>query len=153
MALYSWHDGLMCKVFPSSLGPTTMRWFNHSFSELVQAFDACFITCNRALQPIDALLSMKMRSEETLRSYSDWYKELYNEIGGGNKQVAANTFKLGLPKESKLRGSLTMRPPENMHQLMRRIKEHKRLEDDKLQSKRKAPTTLQYPKDPRHEGF
>ena len=28
MSLYSHNDGLMCKVFPSSLGLTTMRWFN-----------------------------------------------------------------------------------------------------------------------------
>ena len=27
MVLYSWNDGLMCKVFPSNLGPTTMRVF------------------------------------------------------------------------------------------------------------------------------
>ena len=78
---------------------------------------------------------------------------MYNENGGGNGQVAANTFKLGLLKESKLRDSLTIRPFENMHQLMRRIKEHKRLEDDRLQSKGKAPTTPKYPKDPRHERF
>ena len=28
MSLYSQNDGLMCKVFPSSLGPTAIRWFN-----------------------------------------------------------------------------------------------------------------------------
>ena len=46
--------------------------------------------------------------------------ELYNEIGGGNEQVAASTFRV----------LLIMRPPKNMHQLIRRIEEHKRLEDD-----------------------
>ena len=42
MALYSWNDGLLYKVFPSSLGPITMRWFNglrkdsiHHFEELI----------------------------------------------------------------------------------------------------------------------
>ena len=54
MALYSWNDGLLCKVFPSSLDPTTMRWFNslkkgsiHSFSELNQAFRDKFVTCSQ----------------------------------------------------------------------------------------------------------
>ena len=46
---------------------------------------------------------------------------MYNEIGGGNEQVAASTFRLGLPQESELREPLTMRPLENMDQLMRRI--------------------------------
>ena len=31
------------------------------------------------------------------------------------------------------------KPPEDMRQLMRRIEEYKRLEDDWLQSKEKAP--------------
>ena len=73
---------------------------------------------------------MRMRSGETLRSYVNRYWELYNEIGGGNKWVAASTFWLGLPENLELRDSLTMRPPKGMHQLMRRIEEYKRLEDD-----------------------
>lgn len=63
---------------------------------------------------MDVLLSMKMGAKETLRSYASRYWELYNEIGGGNEKVAASTFRLGLPKDSELRESLTKRPPENM---------------------------------------
>lgn len=59
----------------------------------------------------------------------------------GNGQMVASTFRLGLLQESKLRDSLTMRPPENMHQPMRKIKEHKSLEDDRLQGKGKAPAS------------
>ena len=58
--------------------------------------------------------------------------------------MAASIFRLRLPQESELRDSLTMRPPKNMHQLMRRIEEHERLEDDRLQGKGKALATLQY---------
>lgn len=90
MSLYSHNDRLMCKIFPSSLGPIAMRWFNRlrkgsirSFEELIQEFGARFITCNKVQQRIGALLSMKMRSRETLRSYTNIYWELYNEIGGG----------------------------------------------------------------------
>ena len=53
-------------------------------------------------------------------------------MGGGNERVAASTFQLGLPEESDLRDSLTMRPPKGMHQLMRRIKKYNKLEDDQL---------------------
>ena len=56
--------------------------------------------------------------------------ELYNEIGGDNKRVAASTFRMGLLEDLGLRESLTKKPPEGMRQLMRRIKEYKRLEDD-----------------------
>ncbi|XP_023920008.2 uncharacterized protein LOC112031552 [Quercus suber] len=46
---------------------------------------------------------------------------------------------MGLPEESGLRESLTKKPPEDMRQLMRHIEEYKRLEDDRMQSKGKAP--------------
>ena len=45
-----------------------------------------------------------------------------------------------------------MKPPEGMHQLMR-IEEHKRLEDDQLQSKGKALATQQYRKDSHPRGY
>ena len=89
------------------------------------------MTCSRVPQPVDVLLSMKMGAKETLRSYTSRYWELYNEIDGGNEKIAASTSRLGLPKDSKLRDSLTRRPPEDMRQLMRRIEEYKRLKDDR----------------------
>ena len=46
MAMHSKNKALMCKVFPSSLRPVAMRWFNglgansiDSFKELTQALD------------------------------------------------------------------------------------------------------------------
>ena len=82
---------------------------------------------------MDALLFIKMGVSETLCSYASWYWELYNEIGGGNEKIVASTFRMGLPENSELQESLTKRPSEDMRQLMRR------LEDDRLQSKGKAP--------------
>ena len=80
MSLYTHNHTLMCKVFPSSLGPTALRWFNGlqkgsicSFSELIQEFGVRFVICSRVPQPVDALLSMKMRAGETLRSYANRY--------------------------------------------------------------------------------
>ena len=87
---------------------------------------------------MDALLSMKMRVGETLRSYASRYWEHYNEIGGGNEKIATNTFRIGLPEDSELRELLTKRPPKDMSQLLRHIEEYKCLEDDRLQSKGKA---------------
>ena len=146
MSLHAHNDALMCKVFPFSLGSTALRWFNgsrkgsiRSFAELIQEFGSRFVTCSRVPQPVDALLSIKMWFGETLRSYASRYWELYNEIGGGNEKIAASTFRMGLPEDFELWESLTKRPPEDMRQLMRRIEEYKRLEDDRLQNKGKAP--------------
>ena len=51
MVVHSKDEALMCKIFPSSLGPMEMRWFNNlkansidSFKKLTQSFGAHFIT-------------------------------------------------------------------------------------------------------------
>ncbi|XP_030941789.1 uncharacterized protein LOC115966765 [Quercus lobata] len=80
-----------------------------------------------------------MRIGEILRSYASQYWELYNEIGGSNEKIVARTFRMGLPENFELWELLTRKPPEDMRQLMRRVEEYKRLEDDWLQSKGKAP--------------
>ena len=80
MSLYTHNDTLMCKVFPMNLGPTALKWFNglrkgsiRSFVELIQEFGARFVTCNRVLQPVDVLLSIKMGVDENLHSYTNQY--------------------------------------------------------------------------------
>ena len=54
MTVRSKDEALMCKVFPSNLGPVAMRWFDDlrvdsidSFKEVIRAFDSRFITCTR----------------------------------------------------------------------------------------------------------
>ena len=139
MSLHTHNDALMCKVFPSSLGPMALRWFNglqkgsiHSFAKLIQEFDARFITSSQVSQPVDALLSMKIRVGETFHSYASWYWELYNDIGEGNEKIAASTFRMGLPKDLELQELLKKRPLEDMRQLIRHIEEYKCLDDVRL---------------------
>ena len=59
-----------------------------------------------------------MREGETLKTYSDKYWEMYNEIDGNFEDVAISTFKVSLPTEHGLRKSLTGKPVTNVHQLM-----------------------------------
>ena len=67
IAVHSKNEALMCKVFPSNLGPVAMRWFDglgagsiDSFKELTQTFGSRFITCSRVPRPLHSLLSMAM---------------------------------------------------------------------------------------------
>ena len=76
MAVHSKDEALMCKVFPSSLGPVVMRWFDslwansiNSFKELSRAFGSCFIKCSRVPRPLNSLLFLSMREGETLKTY------------------------------------------------------------------------------------
>ncbi|XP_075663179.1 uncharacterized protein LOC142632705 [Castanea sativa] len=125
MAIYAKNKTLMCKVFPSSLDSVAMRWFGglhersiDSYEELTRAFGARFVTCSRVPRTLDSLLALSMRKGETLKTYSDRYWELYNELDGNFEDVVVRTFKSGLPTESDLWESLTMKLARNMRQLM-----------------------------------
>ena len=111
MAVHSKNEALMCKVFPSSLGPVAMRWFDGlkagSIDSFKEAFGSCFITCSRVPRPLASLLSLSMRKGETLKTYSDRYWEMFNEIDGDFDDVSISTSKLSLPAEHGLRKSLT----------------------------------------------
>ena len=118
----------MCKIFPSSLSPMAMRWFDglkansiDSFNKLTQSFGARFITCSRIPLPLGSLLSMSMREGETLKAYSDRYWEMFNEIDRSYDDVAISTFKAGLPAEHDLRKSPTGKPVTSVHSLTDRI--------------------------------
>ena len=132
MVVHSKNEVLICKVFPSSLGPAAMRWFNglkansvDPYRQLTQAFSSRFVTNSRAPQPLSALPSLSMRDGETLKTYSDRYWEMYNERDGNFDDVAINTFKSSLPAKHGLRKSLTGKPTTSVHQLMDQIDKYK----------------------------
>ena len=81
---------------------------------------------------------MAMQEEETLKTYSNRYWEMFNEIDGNFDDVAIRTFKVGLPIEHDLRKSLTRKPARNMRQLMDQIDEYKWVEEDQQQGKEKV---------------
>ena len=73
---------------------------------------------------------MVMREGETLKTYSDRYWEMFNEIDEDFEDVAIRTFKVGLATEHDLRKSLAMKLARSMRQLMDRIDEYKWVEED-----------------------
>ena len=138
MAVHLKDDALLCKIFPSSLGPVAMKWFNglkansiNSFRELTQSFGSRFVTCSRVPRPLDSLLSLSMRKGETLKAYSDRYWEMYNEIDGDFEDMAISTFKVGLPSEHGLKKSLNGKPVTSVRQLMDWIDKYKRVEEER----------------------
>ena len=145
MAVYSQDETLLCRVFPSSLGPMPIRWFDglktnsiSSFKKLTQSFCSRFITCSRVPQPLDSLLSMSMREGESVKVYAERYWEM---------------FKVGLPLEHGLRKSLTSNYVTSLHQLMDWVDKYKRIEDDQQQTKGKAEVIPQERRDFRSDRY
>ena len=143
--MHSKNEALMCKVSPSSLRPVAMKWFDglgassiDSFKELTRVFGFCFITCSKVPRPLDSLLSVALRERETLKTYSDRYWEMFNEIDGDFDDMAIRTFKDGLPAKHDLRKSFTKKPVRSVRWLMDRIDDHKWVKEDQQQRKGKA---------------
>ena len=137
MVIHSPNEALMCKVFPSSLRPMSMRWFDElrtnsisSFKKLIQSLCSRFITCSRVPQPLNSLLSMSMREGKSMKAYVERYWEIFNEIYGDFDEVVIRTFKVGLPSDHGLRKSLTSKPITSLRQLINRIDKYKRIEDN-----------------------
>ncbi|XP_065621053.1 uncharacterized protein LOC136063933 [Quercus suber] len=160
MAVYSRDGALMCKVFPSSLGPVAIRWFDSmkadsisSFKELTQAFGSRFVTCRRVSRPLSSLLSLSMQEGETLNVYSDRYWEMFNDMEGNFDAMALDTFKLGLPTDHGLKTSLSGKSVTSMRQLMDCIEKYKRVEEDQQQGKGKEKAIPQEMRDFRSDRY
>ena len=160
MAVHSKNEALMCKVFTSNLGPVAIRWFDSlrtgsidSFRELTWAFGSCFITCNRIPWPLDSLLSMTMREGETLKTYSNRYWEMFNEIDGDFDDVVIRTFKVSLLTEYDLRKSLTKKLVRSVRRLMDCIDEYKRVKEDQQQGRGKTKVIPQDMRDFRSDRY
>nr|XP_023890202.1 uncharacterized protein LOC112002276 [Quercus suber] len=137
-----------------------MRWFDglraesiDSFHELTQALGSRFVTCRRVPKSVASLLSLHMQEGENLKTYSNRYWEMFNEVKGDFDEVAINTFKLGLSSEHGLRKSLTGKPVTNMRQLMDRIDKYKRVEEDQQQGKGKDKVVHQERRDFRSDKY
>ena len=145
---------------PFNLGPLPMKWFDglrassiDSFKELTRAFRSRFVTSNSVPRPLDSLLSMSMREGETLKTYLNRYKEMFNEIDGDFDDVSIRTFKVGLPAEHDLRKSLTKKPVRRVRRLMDHIDEYRQVEEDQQQGKGKAKVIPQDRRDFRSDRY
>ena len=76
-----------------------------------------------------------MQEGKNLKTYSDRYWEMFNEIDGDFNDVAISIFKVGLLIEHGLRKSLTGKLVTTIRQLMDRIDKYKRVEEDQQQGK------------------
>uniref|UniRef100_A0A2N9HIN5 Integrase catalytic domain-containing protein n=1 Tax=Fagus sylvatica TaxID=28930 RepID=A0A2N9HIN5_FAGSY len=120
MALHLNNDALMCRMFPSSLGPMSLGWFNrlqhssiHPWDELAETFVSRFIN----QQP-------KTKGVRLPDVHENKRLEITKEL-----------FLKGLDPESELRHSLSKRPAKNMRDLMSRIQQYVRVEEDRARTR------------------
>ena len=88
-----------------------------------------------------------------MKTYSNRYWEMFNEIDGDFDDVAIRNFKVGLPAEHDLRKSLTKKPVRSLRRLMDLIDKYKRIEEDQQQGKGKAKVIPQDMRDFRSDKY
>ena len=142
MSYWSYDEPLMCRMFPSSLGDVETRWFLKlsagqidNFRELAEQFIARFIINSRIIKGAEALTTMRKKSNETLREYFSRYWTTYQETEECDEKFAVNTCKYGLQKDKdSIYNSLTRLPPYTFDDLVSRVNEYARVEDDEMNS-------------------
>ena len=102
---------------------------------MAEAFVSHIIKNSRKLREVDSFLSMSMKDSKSLNNYSSRYWELYNEVEECSEEIAVKNFKLGLAPSSELRQALTRRPAKNMQDLMSRIEQYVRVEEDRSRTR------------------
>ena len=154
------HKGLGNDAISKALNQISKSPFTHRIEggKLPRRFtQPAFIMYNGRMDHVEHvnhfLLSMTMRERETLKTYSDRYWEMFNEIDGNFDDVAIRTFKVGLPAKHDLRKSLTKKPIRIVHQLMNRINKYKQVEEDQQQRKGKAKVVPQDRRDFRSDRY
>ena len=83
MTIHSRTETLMCKVFPSSLDPTAMRWFDglkegsiRLYEELTRAFGTRFVTCSKIPMNSNLRKSLTMKPTRDMHQLMDFFYSL-----------------------------------------------------------------------------
>uniref|UniRef100_A0A2N9G037 Integrase catalytic domain-containing protein n=1 Tax=Fagus sylvatica TaxID=28930 RepID=A0A2N9G037_FAGSY len=107
-----------------------------------EGYDQQWSKRQRKPKEVDSLMALIMKPGESLKSYSARYWKTYNEINLCEEDLAVRQFKFGLPIGCKIRQSLTKKPPLNMTDLMSRIEQHVRVEEDGLQPQKQPNNNI-----------
>ena len=93
----------MCLTFPSSLRGATSEWFYsipprslHNFSEITKAFLPQYATRQEAKRSNHHLLSIKMRPEDSIKSYINFFQSQFTKVSNCREEVSAFAFISGL---------------------------------------------------------
>ncbi|XP_028092939.1 uncharacterized protein LOC114293100 [Camellia sinensis] len=148
MTLHADDEALMCRIFPSSLGPLAVKWYYklesasiRNFHQLQKSFRVRFIINEVQPKQADSLWAMQIKPEDTLRTYWARYWECFNLVNDAyNDSMAITAFKMGLHPNSPLRSSLTRRPPKIVWALMKKVEEYCKVENDALRVKARCQT-------------
>ena len=103
VAVHSYDDYLMCRVFSSSVNGLALEWFYslssrslRSFKEISDAFFNQYTLRQEFKKNNNHLLTIKMKSGETFKHYIDYFQNHMVIVYNCSDDVAVATFIAGL---------------------------------------------------------
>ena len=132
MELHGYQDPVRCRAFAITLKGPALAWFNRlppssisSFRELSIAFLSHFIGARTYRKPSYHLLTIKQRSQESLRSYVQRFNVESLKVDIPDEKFAITAFIAGLGVQSKdLMFSISKNPQASMAEVLAKAEKY-----------------------------
>ena len=136
MAVYSYDDRLLCRLFPSSLKGLAFDWFYslksgtlHNFEQVAQAFLSQYSSCQEYRKNNNHLFTLKMAPEEGLKTYLTRFQSERAKVHHCSDDVAAAAFISGLRVNHEFYAFLVKHNITEMCEILRRAPGYIHLEE------------------------
>ena len=148
MELHGYQDLVRCRAFAITLKGPALAWFNRlppssvsSFKELSIAFVSHFIGARTYRKPSYHLLTIKLSSQESLRSYVQIFNTKSLKVDILEEKFAVTAFIAGLGVQSKdLMFSISKNPQASMAEVLAKIEKYINYEEALLSKQRSSST-------------
>ncbi|XP_057755875.1 uncharacterized protein LOC130975059 [Arachis stenosperma] len=145
-------DGIRCKIFPTTLTKTAIKWFNSlpprsitSFDDFARKFLARFSIQNNKTKHAPSLLGIKQGDQESLYSYMERFNKACLEIQNLPTEAAIMGLINGL-REGPFSHSISKKHPSSLNEVQERAKNTliwRRTPDYKKPQRLDSPTYLE----------
>ena len=118
-------EAMKCKTFKQGYSSLALLWFHQlptgsvdGYNELIQKFISNFSINVKVSTTSDDLSTIKQKNKEPLQSYIEQFNTKFINIPKCPDNMVVLTFKLGLQYGTKVKEDLTVKPPQNLEEIL-----------------------------------
>ena len=133
-------EAVKCKTFTQGLASLTLLWFHHfptgsvdTYGELIRKFISNFSINVKVSKTPDDLFTIKQKNREPLRSCEERFNTKFINIPRCLDTMAVSAFKLRLQHGTKVKEDLTVKPLENLEEILSWARGFVKLEEENSQ--------------------
>ena len=130
-------EAMKYKTFTQGLAGPALLWFHQlptgsvdEYDKLIEKFISNFSINVKVLKTSDDLSTINMKNREPLKSYIEQFNVEFINFPRCPDNVAVLGFMLGLQHGTKVKEDLTVKPPQNLEEILSRAREFVKLEEE-----------------------